>query len=626
MDRRSAAAGGTRGPPASRRRRTARAVPVRRSPARRASASGTPRACGVDRISARTRFTRAPRRGRGAASSKRQAALARRAQRRGVMLLDRTRLGRLPAERLDAAHGREDAGQRRDAGHARPPRRAVRMKEPSVRGARPNGVLITRSTRPAADQLDDVVRSPSETLATGSTGIPRAPEHARRAARRQQAEPEVGQTLRGEHDRPLVAVGDADEHRAARSGSACPAATIALASAMPGVARRSPSPRPSTSSRARAPCRRPGTVRTAGPRPSRSCTADAGSGAGRRAASPSARERPRASRPVQHQRRHPRERDADHLRDERHRARGARVRLEHPDPLVLDRELEVQQPDARRAAARAGRVMSSIASSSSSESVGRRDLRTTSRPSGRPPPRCAPSPRRRTRRRAVARRRRRRPRSRPRGTGRSGPGARARPRPPSRTNALELVVVVDDLHRAAAEHVGRAHDHRDTRSARRPRAPPRACAPRRGAAPGSRARAGSRANLPAILGEVDRVGRGARGSGTPRSLQRPRELAAASGRRTARSRPTGRSRSADGQHVLGRQRLEVQPARRVVVGRDGLGIRVDHHRLEPRLLEREGRMHAGVVELDPLADPVRARRRGSPPAVGRAARTSVSSS
>ena len=62
----------------------------------------------------------------------------------------------------------------------------------------------------------------------------------------------------------------------------------------------------------------------------------------------------------------------------------------------------------------------------------------------------------------------------------------------------------------------------------------------------------------------------------------------------------------DRQHVLGRQRLEVQPARGVVVRRDRLGVGVDHHRLEPRLLQREGRVHAGVVELDALADPVRA--------------------
>ena len=63
---------------------------------------------------------------------------------------------------------------------------------------------------------------------------------------------------------------------------------------------------------------------------------------------------------------------------------------------------------------------------------------------------------------------------------------------------------------------------------------------------------------------------------------------------------------ADREHVFGRERFEVQPARGVVVGRDGLGVRVHHHRLEPGLLEREGRVHARVVELDALTDPVRA--------------------
>ena len=58
------------------------------------------------------------------------------------------------------------------------------------------------------------------------------------------------------------------------------------------------------------------------------------------------------------------------------------------------------------------------------------------------------------------------------------------------------------------------------------------------------------------------------------------------------------------QDVLGRQRLEVQARARVVVGRDGLRVRVDHHGLEPRLAERERRVHARVVELDPLSDAV----------------------
>ena len=59
------------------------------------------------------------------------------------------------------------------------------------------------------------------------------------------------------------------------------------------------------------------------------------------------------------------------------------------------------------------------------------------------------------------------------------------------------------------------------------------------------------------------------------------------------------------EHVLQRQGLEVQPPGRVVVGRDGLGVAVDHDRLVTGVGQRERRVHAGVVELDALADPVR---------------------
>ena len=59
------------------------------------------------------------------------------------------------------------------------------------------------------------------------------------------------------------------------------------------------------------------------------------------------------------------------------------------------------------------------------------------------------------------------------------------------------------------------------------------------------------------------------------------------------------------EHVLEGQRLEVEPAARVVVGRDGLGVAVDHHRVVAGVAQGEAGVHAGVVELDALADPVR---------------------
>ena len=63
---------------------------------------------------------------------------------------------------------------------------------------------------------------------------------------------------------------------------------------------------------------------------------------------------------------------------------------------------------------------------------------------------------------------------------------------------------------------------------------------------------------------------------------------------------------ADGEHLLGGKRLEVEPVGGVVVGRDRLRVAVDHHRLVAERAERLRRMHAAVVELDPLADAVRA--------------------
>ena len=63
----------------------------------------------------------------------------------------------------------------------------------------------------------------------------------------------------------------------------------------------------------------------------------------------------------------------------------------------------------------------------------------------------------------------------------------------------------------------------------------------------------------------------------------------------------------DLEDVLERQRLEVEAAARVVVGRHGLGVAVDHDRVESLVAQGERRVHAGVVELDALPDAVRAR-------------------
>ena len=68
--------------------------------------------------------------------------------------------------------------------------------------------------------------------------------------------------------------------------------------------------------------------------------------------------------------------------------------------------------------------------------------------------------------------------------------------------------------------------------------------------------------------------------------------------------PSGFSRSQHRHHVLQGERLEVEAVGGVVVGRDGLRVAVDHHRLVAQLAQGEGGVHAAVVELDPLADAV----------------------
>ena len=98
-------------------------------------------------------------------------------------------------------------------------------------------------------------------------------------------------------------------------------------------------------------------------------------------------------------------------------------------------------------------------------------------------------------------------------------------------------------------------------------------------------------------GDVPRIGTPARSSGT----------ASLSGvwPPNCTITPSGFSVRDDLEHVLERERLEVQAVAGVVVGRDGLGVAVHHDRLEARLAQREGRVHAAVVELDALPDPVR---------------------
>ena len=109
-----------------------------------------------------------------------------------------------------------------------------------------------------------------------------------------------------------------------------------------------------------------------------------------------------------------------------------------------------------------------------------------------------------------------------------------------------------------------------------------------------------------MLRVVDGLGRGAqhRDAGVLEPLRQaqrglPAERADDPGHRPGRA--LGLDHLED---VLEGERLEVEPVGGVVVGGDGLGVAVDHHRLVAGVLQSHDRVHAGVVELDALPDPV----------------------
>ena len=169
--------------------------------------------------------------------------------------------------------------------------------------------------------------------------------------------------------------------------------------------------------------------------------------------------------------------------------------------------------------------------------------------------------------------------------------------------------VVDDLHAAAAEHVATGGRARGSRCSRRPRSASRPF--------GRRCRSWARAVWPprgsSRTARAPRPGRWPRArsreSGTPASLSpcaRPSAVWPPSCTTTPTSSPLWRLGVDDLEHVLERERLEVEPVAGVVVGRDRLRVAVDHDGLEAGIRERERGVHAAVVELDALPDAVRA--------------------
>ncbi len=175
----------------------------------------------------------------------------------------------------------------------------------------------------------------------------------------------------------------------------------------------------------------------------------------------------------------------------------------------------------------------------------------------------------------------------------------------------DVGVVVDDLHRATTEHVRRADQHRITD---RVRDRHRFVGARRHRAVGLRdpEPVAQRVELLPVLGRVDRRRRGAEHRDAA-LLELVRQLQwglTAEAHDDTANLTRLLQPFADVQHVFVRQRFEEQAVARVVVGRDRLGVAVDHHRLVTRVAQRERRVHAAVVELDALADPVGTAARG----------------
>ena len=173
------------------------------------------RACAWTDLGARPVSRVAP--GRCGGGVERQTRLRRLPERVRVMLLGRARLGRLTAERLDPADGGEDARQRRDAGNAGGGRGGSDERPVGPRGAAETACSMTRSTRPARIS-STMLSGPSLTLATHCHGIPARSSTPAVPPVARSRKPRSASRFAGKHDRTLVAVGDADEHRARRRG------------------------------------------------------------------------------------------------------------------------------------------------------------------------------------------------------------------------------------------------------------------------------------------------------------------------------------------------------------------------------------------------------------------------
>ncbi len=58
------------------------------------------------------------------------------------------------------------------------------------------------------------------------------------------------------------------------------------------------------------------------------------------------------------------------------------------------------------------------------------------------------------------------------------------------------------------------------------------------------------------------------------------------------------------QHILSRQRLEIQLVGGIIIRTDGFGVAVDHDAFNSLFSERKRGMDTAVIKFDSLADPV----------------------
>ena len=165
----------------------------------------------------------------------------------------------------------------------------------------------------------------------------------------------------------------------------------------------------------------------------------------------------------------------------------------------------------------------------------------------------------------------------------------------------QMLGIVGDHHAAAAQHVARTHQQRVTDMRGHGLGLlKRGCLARRRIHNAQLVEQGGKAL--AVLGKVDGIGLGAHdvhAAFLEHARQLKRSLAA------ERHHDAVGSLNVDNVHdVLVGERLKVQTVGRVIVGRDGLGIAVDHDGLKAAGRQRVARVHTAVIELDTLANAV----------------------